>query len=181
MPIKIFKEHTPQTLLIVGGARSGKSSLAQKSAEFLGKKRIYVATAQAFDDEMKERIRLHQQDRDSSWQTLEEPLNIADVITHRTCPDTVFLIDCLTLWLMNLMENGQDLFQAFAYLCAALKKAKGTVILVSNETGLGIVPDSALSRRFRDEQGRLNQQVASACEMVVFTVAGFPIVLKSAD
>ncbi len=165
--------------LVLGGARSGKSSHAEKLARETGLARVYVATAQAYDDEMRERIARHQADRaEDGWRTIEEPIGLAAVIAQNATPDTVLLIDCLTLWLSNIMLGGRDVAAMQAALISILQSAKGPVILVSNEVGMGIVPETKLGRDFRDAQGRLNQAVAAVVPRVVFVAAGLPLVLK---
>lgn len=167
-------------VLVTGGARSGKSRHAQALAESLGPRRVYLATAEALDDEMADRIRRHQADRGPGWRTVEAPLDPAAHV-RRADPDEVVLLDCLTLWVSNLMmARGLDtaLEPDFERLCAAIHATPNPVVVVTNEVGLGIVPDNALARRFRDEAGRLNQAVAAACERVVLCVAGIPVNIK---
>ena len=164
--------------LILGGARSGKSSHAEHLAAETSPRRIYIATAQAFDDEMTARIADHQARRDSSWQTVEAPLDLCAAIEAQAVPDRVVLVDCLTLWLSNLLLADRDIEDEADGLIATLENAAGPLILVSNEVGLGIVPDNALARAFRDHAGRLNQQVAKAADKVVFLAAGLPMTLK---
>ncbi|WP_417627720.1 bifunctional adenosylcobinamide kinase/adenosylcobinamide-phosphate guanylyltransferase [Pararhodobacter aggregans] len=164
--------------LVLGGARSGKSALAERltlsAAQGVP---LYIATAQAWDDEMLDRIALHRAQRDGEgWQTLEVPLDLAAALSD--IKDQTVLIDCLTLWLTNHMLAEHDLAAETAALLSALAARAAPTILVSNEVGLGIVPDNALARRFRDEAGRLNQRVAALAETVVFTAAGLPMVLK---
>ena len=166
------------SLLVLGGARSGKSRYAQHRAETLDLKRLYVATAQAFDDEMRVRIASHRADRDERWETVETQIDLAGTITHRSAPDTVMLIDCLTLWTTNLILADQDIRAATVALTNAIARASGPIILVANEVGLGIVPDNALARRFRDEAGLINQQVAASVSEVQFIAAGLPLRLK---
>lgn len=161
--------------LILGGARSGKSARALTLAEPHTPK-VFVATAEALDDEMAERIRLHQGERGAGWSLIEAPLEIAPAISDQT--NGVLVIDCLTLWLSNLMHHDRDLEVATADLLRALQTARARVILVSNEVGLSIAPENALARRFRDAQGRLNQRVAAAADHVEFIAAGLPITLK---
>lgn len=161
--------------LITGGCRSGKSRHALSLAESLGPRRIYLATAEPLDEEMSARIARHKQERDPSWTTIEEPLEIAPLL-HQ--PGGVVLVDCLTLWVSNLLARHDDLTPHFRLLCESLAAAPNPVILVTNEVGLGIVPDNALARRFRDEAGFLSQAVASVCDRVVLTVAGLPLTLK---
>jgi len=166
--------------LILGGARSGKSAFAQAQAENLSGALVYIATAQAFDTEMQDRIARHQADRGGRWQTVEAPIDLASAIGIHSRADTVLLVDCLTLWASNLMFAEADIAAAIAGLIAAINKAPGKVILVSNEVGLGIVPDNALARRFRDVAGTINQAVARAVDSAVFIAAGLPLVLKAA-
>jgi adenosylcobinamide kinase / adenosylcobinamide-phosphate guanylyltransferase len=165
--------------LVLGGARSGKSRHAEALARETGLKRVYVATAQAFDDEMRERISRHQVDRSGDgWTTVEEPFDLALALAGASGPETVVLVDCLTLWLSNLMLTDRDIERGCDALLAALGATKGPVILVSNEVGLGIVPETPLGRRFRDAQGRLNQHVARIADRVIFVAAGLPLILK---
>jgi adenosylcobinamide kinase / adenosylcobinamide-phosphate guanylyltransferase len=167
-------------VLVLGGARSGKSRAAQEIAEASSEKLIYIATAQAFDDAMRSRIVRHRSDRDSLWRTCEEPLDLAAAIRLETGPDRVVLVDCLTLWLSNMTLAGRDLDHEAEFLLQAVSEAAGPLILVSNEVGHGIVPATPLGRVFRDEQGRLNQRVAAACDAVVFVAAGCSRLLKPA-
>jgi adenosylcobinamide kinase / adenosylcobinamide-phosphate guanylyltransferase len=167
-------------VLVLGGARSGKSRTALQLAEQASAKRIYVATAQALDDEMRERIALHRLERDRSWQTVDAPLELPQAIQAQTGPDKVMLVDCLTLWLSNIMLAECDPSHEADQLLRAVREAQGPLILVSNEVGQGIVPSTPLGRSFRDEQGRLNQRLAEACDAVVFVAAGCPILLKPA-
>ena len=166
--------------LVLGGARSGKSAHAERLARETGLSRVYIATAQAFDDEMRDRIAHHQRVRvDDGWRTIEEPIGLAAVIAREARPDTVLLVDCLTLWLSNIMLGERDVTRMQAALISILEAAKGPVILVSNEVGMGIVPDTRLGREFRDAQGRLNQAVAGIVPRVVFVAAGLPLLLKA--
>ncbi|MGE4431037.1 MAG: bifunctional adenosylcobinamide kinase/adenosylcobinamide-phosphate guanylyltransferase [Sphingobium sp.] len=166
------------SLLVIGGARSGKSRYAQARAEASGLKPVFIATAQAFDGEMRDRIARHQADRGPEWETVEAPLDLPRAIAAHGAPDRVLLVDCLTLWVSNLMLAGQDVGQAAGALVEALTAAEGLVVLVSNEVGWGIVPDNALARRFRDEAGFVNQGVAAAAGEVQMVVAGLPLRLK---
>lgn len=166
------------TLLVLGGARSGKSSYAQARAEALGGDLIFVATAQAFDDEMADRIARHRADRGPRWSTIEAPIELGAAIRAHSRPGRALLIDCLTLWTSNLLLGGQDIAAATAELLAAITAAPGALIFVANEVGLGIVPDNSLARRFRDEAGRINQQIAAAANEVVFIAASLPLKLK---
>ena len=167
----------PAVTLVLGGARSGKSTYAERLVGESGPA-LYLATAEAGDDEMAERIRLHRARRGPGWETLEEPLGLPEAIARCARPDRPILVDCLTLWLGNLMGAGRDIDAATASLLAALAGAAGPVVLVSNEVGLGIVPATPLGRAFRDHAGRLNQAVAASAGLVVFLAAGLPLILK---
>lgn len=165
--------------LILGGARSGKSRHAEQLAGESGLEVVYIATATAGDAEMAQRIARHRADRPAPWRTVEEPVRLAGALTANAASDRCLLVDCLTLWLSNLLHAGETVFASErAELLAALPQLAGRVLLVSNEVGLGIVPDNPLARRFRDEAGRLNQAVAAACERVTFVAAGLPMRLK---
>lgn len=168
----------PSAHLVLGGARSGKSRYAESLAKQSGQDVVYVATAQALDGEMDDRILQHQKDRPDHWQTIEEPLNLAKTITEFSQADVVVLVDCLTLWLMNVMHHEYDLTQAVDELLQALQEAKGQVILVSNEITMGVVPMGELSRNYVDNLGRLHQQVASQAQRVTLMVAGIPMSVK---
>ncbi len=164
-------------ILITGGARSGKSRLAQSLAEQLAPRRTYLATARALDGEMADRIRRHRAERDGSWTTVEEPLNIAPLLDG----EGVVLVDCLTLWVTNLMMErgpGADLSADFEALAEAVQAARRPVVLVTNEVGLGIVPVAAMAREFRDQAGWLAQRVAAICDGVALCVAGLPLWLS---
>jgi adenosylcobinamide kinase/adenosylcobinamide-phosphate guanylyltransferase len=139
---------------------------------------VYIATAEPGDAEMAERITHHQARRGPTWRTVEEPEALEAALAAETGPERAVLVDCLTLWLSNLMLAEADIEQRSAALCAALPALPGRVVLVSNEVGLGLVPETPLGRRFRDAQGRLNQQVAAAVDSVVFVAAGLPLALK---
>ena len=160
---------------LLGGARSGKSRRALALAESVSKRRIYIATAEALDDEMADRIARHKAERGAGWDTLEAPLALSQAITDSCHPEQVCVVDCLTLWLSNLMHHERDPEAETRALCAALKQANGPLILVSNELGLGLVPETALGRAFRDAQGRLNQAMADVCDRVEFVAAGLPV------
>lgn len=166
----------PLTTLVLGGARSGKSAYAE--GLLAGGPAVYLATGQALDGEMAERIRLHRARRGPDWRTIEEPLDIAAAIERLAAPGLPVLVDCLTLWISNLMHAGSDVDHATAELCEVLAAPPGPVVLVSNEVGLGLVPDNAMARDFRDHQGRVNQRVAAACRRVAFVAAGLPLILK---
>ena len=179
--------------LILGGARSGKSRLAEDLAAQSGLKVIYLATAEAGDDEMARRIAHHRARRPADWGLAEERLNLASKLRGLAAPDTCVLVDCLTLWLSNLLFAGAAARQAEAgeaidcplfraetqALLDALPALPGKIILVSNEVGWGIVPMHPVSRLFADEQGRLNQRIAAVCDEVTLVAAGLPISLKS--
>ena len=173
---------TTTSVLVGGGARSGKSSFAQKMAEELPGRRVYLATAQALDREMEQRIAKHQADRGSAWlATLEEPLNLTDCLQSASTDFDIILVDCITLWLSNLMgrnDQDQQILAEIDKLAAALNRLPATIILVSNEVGLGLVPEHPLGRRFRDLAGIANQRLAQACREVYFTIWGLPQRLK---
>ena len=160
--------------LVLGGARSGKSCYAEGLAH--GRK-VYIATAQAFDDEMRERIARHRGQRGEGWETVEAPLDLVEAVRVVRGGETV-LVDCITVWLGNLMHHERDIGSEVADLCAALKSATADIVIVSNEVGLSIVPENALARRFRDEQGLANQRLAEVADHVVFVAAGLALKLK---
>ncbi|HEY3918571.1 MAG TPA: bifunctional adenosylcobinamide kinase/adenosylcobinamide-phosphate guanylyltransferase [Stellaceae bacterium] len=162
--------------LVLGGARSGKSRFAEELVEHTQRPALYLATAEPHDDEMRARIAAHRARRGGRWTTIEEPLEIVNaLLTEETRP---VLIDCLTLWLSNLLGAQRDIGFEIERLLAALPRIKAPVVLVANEVGLGIVPENALAREFRDHAGRLNQGVARLAQRVVFTAAGLPLALK---
>lgn len=161
--------------LILGGARSGKSRHAESLAH--GEKH-YIATAQAFDDEMRVRIELHQKQRGEDWITHEEQFGLPRKLADIDGKARFILVDCLTLWLSNLMLAERDWKGPATALCGVLQRVQADVVLVSNEVGMGIVPDTPLGRAFRDAQGSLNQQVAKVAHRVVLVAAGLPLVLK---
>ncbi|UXN59752.1 bifunctional adenosylcobinamide kinase/adenosylcobinamide-phosphate guanylyltransferase [Phyllobacterium zundukense] len=163
---------------ILGGARSGKSSFAEGLIEASGLHAVYLATGRAWDDEMSERIGQHKQRRGSSWTTIEEPLDLVGVLQSECTGNRAVLIDCLTLWLTNLMMSEKDIETETARLVAALPTFKGATVLVSNEVGLGIVPENRMARDFRDHAGRLHQAVAAAAAQVYFVAAGLPLKMK---
>ncbi|HTO18780.1 MAG TPA: bifunctional adenosylcobinamide kinase/adenosylcobinamide-phosphate guanylyltransferase [Pseudomonas sp.] len=166
--------------LILGGARSGKSRLAEQRAADSGLRVTYVATSQALDGEMAARIEHHRARRPAHWGLVEEPLALAQVLREQAAPERCLLVDCLTLWLTNLLmlDDAARLAAERQALLETLPELPGRVILVSNETGLGVVPLGELSRRYVDEAGWLHQALAAACQRVTFTVAGLPMVLK---
>ncbi|MEW6437534.1 MAG: bifunctional adenosylcobinamide kinase/adenosylcobinamide-phosphate guanylyltransferase [Pseudomonadota bacterium] len=167
-----------RSLLVLGGARSGKSRYAQSLAEQSGKTCVLIATAEAGDAEMAKRIALHKAERGPAWRTLEAPLALAEALAQVAAPQTIVLVDCLTLWLSNLMLAGRDAAAETQHLAEVIPALAGHAIFVSNEVGAGIVPENRLAREFRDAQGRLNQRVAAACESVVLVAAGLPLTLK---
>src|SRR6185312_15697045 len=164
--------------LVLGGARSGKSRYAEWLIATYPQPWIYVATAEARDDEMAERIAAHKARRDAGWRTIEAPHALADALDAAPAHAAV-LVDCLTLWLANLLEGSFDIDAQTARLLQALAERTGPTVLVSNEVGLGIVPDNALARRFRDLQGNLNQRLAAQAVRVIMMVAGLPVAVKS--
>lgn len=168
--------------LVLGGARSGKSRYAEGLVTTGPEaSRVYIATAQVWDAEMADRVAHHKRDREGAgWTTVEEPLDLPGTLRRHASADSAVLVDCLTLWLSNLMMAEADVPRAAADLLAALAEVEGRVVLVSNEIGLGIVPDNALARRFRDHAGRLHQDIAALAPRVVFVVAGLPMMLKGA-
>jgi adenosylcobinamide kinase/adenosylcobinamide-phosphate guanylyltransferase len=171
-------------ILILGGARSGKSRYAEQCAINSMKSVIYIATAQAKDEEMAQRIARHRQDRPAQWQTVEEPLALAETLQHYGHRDCCLLVDCLTLWLTNSLFDDHGHVQETVFkaqseaLLAVIPTLSAEVIFVSNEVGLGIVPLDSMSRRFVDEAGRLHQQLAQCCDRVVLVTAGLAQVLK---
>lgn len=166
--------------LILGGARSGKSRLAEKLAAESGLTVTYIATSQALDGEMSARIAQHRARRPAQWSLLEEPLELARVLLEQAAPGRCLLVDCLTLWLSNLLmlDDQARLEAEREALLASLATLPGRIILVSNETGLGVVPLGELTRRYVDEAGWLHQALAERCERVIFTMAGLPMILK---
>jgi adenosylcobinamide kinase/adenosylcobinamide-phosphate guanylyltransferase len=169
----------PQLTLVLGGARSGKSRYAESLVAALPPPWIFVATAEAGDAEMAERIAVHRARRGEDWQTIEAPHDLAAALVDID-PHAPVLVDCLTLWLSNRMLAGAGVEEETTRLESALASRRGPVILVSNEVGFGIVPDNALARRFRDLQGHLNQRMAARAGRVVLMVAGLPIMVKDA-
>jgi adenosylcobinamide kinase/adenosylcobinamide-phosphate guanylyltransferase len=170
----------PPLTLILGGARSGKSRQGERLVESLPGACIYIATGEPGDAEMAARIRHHQERRGPRWRTIEAPLDLVPALRSAAAPDTAVLVDCLTLWLSNLLGAERDPATERDALLAALPALRGPVLLISNEVGLGIVPDNALARRFRDEAGLLHQALADAAQSVLFMTAGIPMALKGA-
>ncbi len=165
--------------LILGGARSGKSAFAQRRALETHLEVTYLATAEAGDSEMAERIALHRAERPNDWGLVEEPLALAHALHTHAAPNRCLLVDCLTLWLGNALAAGdQRLHDEVHILLDILPTLSGHVLFVSNEVGQGIVPANAMARRFRDEAGRLHQRIAERCDRVTFIVAGLPLTLK---
>lgn len=165
--------------LVIGGARSGKSGFAEaqaRAAQAAGLAVTYIATGEARDDEMAARIAHHRARRPAGWRTVEEPLALADALSRETAADACVLVDCLTLWLTNLLLGERE--EEIDRLLAVLPALPGSIVLVSNEVGWSIVPENALARRFRDEQGRLNQRVAALADRVTLVAAGLPLALK---
>ena len=163
--------------LVLGGARSGKSAFAESLAREQGRG-IYVATAERVDEEMARRIEAHRARRGEDWHTVEAPLELAEAIRRESSPHACLLVDCLSVWLGNLLHHGRCVDSACTALLDSLRDAAGPVVLVANEVGLGIVPDNATARVFRDHAGRLNQSVATLAERVYFVAAGLPLTLK---
>ncbi|MFA8440390.1 bifunctional adenosylcobinamide kinase/adenosylcobinamide-phosphate guanylyltransferase [Yoonia sp.] len=168
----------PHLSLILGGAASGKSAFAESLVmQNTHPDPLYIATAQVFDDEMADKVANHRKMRGTGWTTVEEPLDLAPVLA-KVKPGQPALLDCATLWLTNVILGEHDVDQHSAALLAALSECKGPIVVVSNEVGQGIVPDNALSRKFRNAQGRLNQQLGAQADLVVAVMAGLPLTLK---
>jgi adenosylcobinamide kinase/adenosylcobinamide-phosphate guanylyltransferase len=168
----------PPLVLVLGGARSGKSRFAENLVASAGLPALYIATAEARDDEMRARIEAHRARRSAGWTTIEEPLELANRLLAKADEGRPILVDCLTLWLANLMGAASDIGFEIERLRAALPQMKGPVVMVANEVGLGIVPENDLARRFRDHAGRLNQGIAALADRVIFMAAGLPLTLK---
>ncbi len=169
------------TTLVLGGARSGKSRLAEQLVEASGRDPVYIATATAGDGEMSDRIAHHRERRGDRWRTVEEPIDLCAALQDAAAPQNAVLVDCLTLWLTNLMLGEADIAVETDRLVRLLPALTGPVVLVSNEVGLGIVPENAMGRAFRDHAGRLHQAVAGEAEQVLLVAAGLPLTLKSLD
>jgi adenosylcobinamide kinase/adenosylcobinamide-phosphate guanylyltransferase len=167
----------PKLTLVLGGAASGKSTFAESLILQVGGAPVYIATAQIFDDEMAEKVRQHRELRGAGWTTIEEPLDVPNALAQVSATQPV-LIDCATLWLTNIILGDHDVASHSAKLIAGLAACKAPIVIVSNEVGQGIVPDNALSRKFRNAQGRLNQQLAAEADLVIAVMAGLPLALK---
>lgn len=165
-------------VFILGGARSGKSAFAIAEASALPGRKAYVATAQAFDDEMKVRIERHRRERPETWDTFEEPLDLSGLLMKIRDSHDVILIDCLTLWLSNLVLAGKDILQETESFVSSMTTVGGSLFAVSNEVGFGIVPENEMARKFRDLAGTLNQRVAAVADHVYLIAAGIPIKIK---
>ncbi len=170
---------TTQTL-VLGGARSGKSRHAENLASASNKEVLYIATANIFDDEVQQRVERHKQDRPASWVTVEEPILLAETLLKWASPERVILVDCLTMWVMNLLSHDDKslLKKELKLLHDSTPKLTGDVIFVSNEVGMGIIPMGELTREFVDESGRLHQQLAQQVNDVILMVAGLPHTIK---
>lgn len=171
-----------KNILVIGGCRSGKSSHALKLADqFSGSRRFFIATCVPYDDEMRDRVTRHQQERDNTWITIEEPFDLHSAILEHGTEADLILVDCLTLWTSNLLfkvDRIDYVLENIQKLSAALQETESSVIMVSNEVGTGIVPENKLSRLFRDAAGFVNQRVAEAVDQVVWMVAGIPVKIK---
>lgn len=165
-------------VLVLGGARSGKSAFAERLVTETGLSRHYLATGRAWDEEMRERIARHRSDRGEGWQTHEEPVELVARLEMLDDPANVILVDCLTLLVTNLMMEERVMAQEFVRLAAFVSRTRARLVLVSNEVGLGIVPDNRMARDFRDHSGRLHQAVAQAASEVYFIAAGLPLKMK---
>jgi adenosylcobinamide kinase / adenosylcobinamide-phosphate guanylyltransferase len=171
------KNFLPPLMIVTGGAKSGKSRYAEQVVTGSGRPRVYIATAQVWDDEMRAKVEAHRVDRGGDWHTVEAPQNVARALAQVPA-DSVVLLDCATMWLTNCMLDERDLEAETAALLAALAACPAPVVVVTNELGWSIVPDNALARRFRDAQGRLNQRLAAEAAVVVAVISGLPLALK---
>ena len=169
---------TAKSTFVLGGASSGKSAYAEELTMKLPGAPVYLATAQGFDDEMIDKIAAHRRRRGDGWTTVEEPYDLPAAIAEHGIADTVLLVDCLTLWLTNIMSVERDIPNETDALIAAIGRVQGRIVLVSNELGLGLVPGDELSRNFRNLHGNLNQAVAASVDRAVFVAAGLPLTLK---
>lgn len=165
--------------LVLGGARSGKSRYAEALCRAESGERVYIATAEAWDEEMRARVALHKAERaGDGWRTIEETMDLAGVLAREGAPGRVLLVDCLTLWLTNHLLAGSDVEAEISRLADAVSARPGRLVLVANEVGFGIVPENGLARQFRDHAGRLNQRIAAAADAVTLVVAGLPVSVK---
>jgi adenosylcobinamide kinase / adenosylcobinamide-phosphate guanylyltransferase len=170
-----------KTILVIGGCRSGKSSHALNLANQIPGHKIFIATCMPHDQEMEERVLLHKKQRSRAWTTLEVPIRLPEEITKKSREKNVILVDCLTLWISNLMlenNNQKNIDANIRNLIRSLENAQCPIILVSNEVGTGIVPENSLARRFRDITGFANQKVAACADNVIWMVAGIPVGVK---
>ncbi|MEJ2222909.1 MAG: bifunctional adenosylcobinamide kinase/adenosylcobinamide-phosphate guanylyltransferase [Desulfobacterales bacterium] len=171
-----------EIVFVIGGCRSGKSTYAMQTAERVpAEQKIFIATCVPRDDEMKRRVARHQKERSQNWVTVEAPLNLPEAIRQNSRSGDVILVDCLTLWVSNLlMETGDEskIEETISQFINAIEKAAGPIVLVSNEVGTGIVPENALARQYRDIIGRVNQDVAKTAGRVIWMVAGIPVTVK---
>lgn len=170
----------PHATLVLGGARSGKSKYAEGLVEGSDASGglVYVATAQAYDNEMQDRISIHQRRRGDRWSTMDAPLDLNMALKSDACCSRAVLVDCLTLWITNLMMAGKNVAREIDELCVTIPTLTARVVFVSNEVGQGIVPDNEMAREFRDHAGQAHQQLAAVCDRVVFVTAGLPQILK---
>lgn len=168
----------PGGVLVLGGARSGKSAFAERLVVETGLVRHYVATGRAWDEEMRERISHHRAARGDGWHTHEEPLALVEQLDALDQPANVILVDCLTLWVTNLMMEDRPIAEEFGRLAAHISGARAKIVFVSNEVGLGIVPENRMAREFRDHAGRLHQSIAAVAAEVYFVAAGLPLRMK---
>lgn len=171
------KNTLPALTIVTGGAKSGKSRFAEALVAGLDRPRIYIATAQVWDDEMRAKVDAHRKDRGPDWHTIEAPRNVVTALAQVPA-DAVVLLDCATMWLTNCMLAESDLEAEISAVLVALAACPAPVVVVTNELGWSIVPDNALARRFRDAQGRLNQQLAAQAGLVVAVISGLPLALK---
>jgi adenosylcobinamide kinase / adenosylcobinamide-phosphate guanylyltransferase len=165
-------------ILVIGGARSGKSAFAEGLVDASGMSKVYVATGQAFDREMSDRIDVHRARRGTDWDNVEDPFDLSGVLGKVAAPDKAVLIDCLTLWVTNLMMEDRDVLAESNLLTGLLPELSGLIVLVSSEVGMGIVPDNYMARAFRDHAGKLHQQIGAIADEVYFVAAGLPLKMK---
>lgn len=166
-----------EIILVTGGARSGKSALAERLAQSCGNKVIYIATSEPFDDEMQSRIDRHRARRDADWRTVDAPLELPDMLVQ-TDGDAPRLVDCLTMWLNNLIYHNRDVGDEMNRLIKVISEQQADLVMVTNEIGSGLVPQTAEARKFRDLAGELNQMVAQAASQVYLSVSGIPVKIK---